>query len=161
MTNKYISENSPDIRISCISNVYTRMMHFKEKNTIELGHKHFYDHSMLLAKGRASVRIYDQQNDKFEPDVEFTAPATIFIKKGLVHQIESLEDDTVVYCIHALRDENKDIIDPSMLPVPTSLVDTIDKYYKETKKDLLPPAVSIDDLTGNRHTKVNDVFSSF
>lgn len=161
MASKYISDNGPDIRISCISNVYTRMMHFKEKNTIELGHKHFYDHSMLLAKGSVLVRVYDQENDSFLPEVSFKAPATIFIRKGLIHQIESLEDDSVVYCIHALRDESKDIIDPSMLPVPTSLVDTIDKYYSETKKDLLPPAVSIDDLSGERHQQVNDVFGKF
>ena len=49
----------------------------------------------------------------------------IYIHKDKVHELEALTDNTVAYCIHALRDKNtEDILDPSMIPVgvnPTEL----------------------------------------
>jgi hypothetical protein len=48
----------------------------------------------------------------------------IYINKDSIHELEALEDNTVAYCIHALRDTDKsgDILDPSMIPkgvIPT------------------------------------------
>jgi hypothetical protein len=42
----------------------------------------------------------------------------IFIKADKKHMLEALEDNTVAYCIHALRDKDGsgDILDPSMVP---------------------------------------------
>ena len=158
-----MSELDDDLKIgiTCVSNVYTRMMHFQKKNIKELGHKHYYDHAMLLASGSLKVSVYDPDTKEFLPDVEYKAPTMIFIRKGLVHQLESLEENTVAFCVHALKDENEEIIDPGMIPVPSSLVETIKKYYDNTQKDLLPPAIVEDEHSFKRHIRVNNVFSKF
>jgi quercetin dioxygenase-like cupin family protein len=45
----------------------------------------------------------------------------IYIKAGKVHELVALEDETVAYCIHALRDkDNNEILDPSMVPAGVS-----------------------------------------
>jgi hypothetical protein len=42
----------------------------------------------------------------------------IYIQAGREHTITALEDETVAYCIHALRaaDGTGDILDPAMIP---------------------------------------------
>jgi hypothetical protein len=57
------------------------------------------------------------------PDTKITAASNlwlrqmIFIKAGKSHYIEALEDGTVAYCVHALRDKDTaDILDPNQIP---------------------------------------------
>jgi hypothetical protein len=42
----------------------------------------------------------------------------IYIHKDKIHELVALEDNTVAYCIHALRNGEgvDDILDPSMIP---------------------------------------------
>jgi hypothetical protein len=42
----------------------------------------------------------------------------IYIHKDKIHELVALEDNTVAFCIHALRDGNgvDDILDPAMIP---------------------------------------------
>jgi hypothetical protein len=41
----------------------------------------------------------------------------IYIHKDKVHELEALSENTVAYCIHALRDkETGEILDPDMVP---------------------------------------------
>ena len=41
--------------------------------------------------------------------------------KDKVHELEALTDETVAYCIHALRDKDtNEIFDPSMIPAGVS-----------------------------------------
>lgn len=149
------------VKITCVSNVYTRMMHFEKSGVKELGHKHYYDHAMLLASGSMKVSVYDPDKKEYHPEVDYKAPSMVFIRKGLIHQLEALEDNTVAFCVHALKDEDEQIIDPSMIPVPSSLIETIQKYYDNTQKDLLPPIVVEDELSYKRHVRVDNVFDKF
>lgn len=144
------TQKGPDIQITCLSNVYVRRMSFSEKGIIELGHRHPYSHASLVASGSVSVQVYDDDTKKLLDPVVYKAPAMIMIEKDIAHQIESLEDDTVVCCIHALRDETETIIDPEMIPVPSSLINTINTVKNKTGKMLRPPANPFDDLTPNR-----------
>lgn len=106
--------NPPEVNIGCVANLFSRMMHFKNAGDIEIGHTHQFDHLTLLAKGKVQVTVEGKAT-------EFTAPHMIYIHKDKVHEIVALEDDTVAYCIHALRDkENNEIIDPSMIPAGVS-----------------------------------------
>lgn len=104
-------KKTPKIFIGCVSNLFSRQMHFETKGDIEFGHTHNHDHLTLLASGRLKVTVEGQ-------DTEFTAPHMIFIKADKKHILEALEDNTVAYCIHALRekDGSGDILDPSMVP---------------------------------------------
>jgi quercetin dioxygenase-like cupin family protein len=85
-------------------------MYFEKAGDIEVGHTHQFDHLTLLAKGKLKVTVDNIAT-------EFTAPHMIYIHKDKVHELEALTDETVAYCIHALRDkDNNDILDPSMIP---------------------------------------------
>jgi quercetin dioxygenase-like cupin family protein len=102
--------NQPIIYIGCIANLFSRMMHFAKAGDVEIGHTHQFDHLTLLAKGKLKVTVEGLSTD-------FTAPHMIYIHKDKVHELEALTDETVAYCIHALRDkENNEILDPSMIP---------------------------------------------
>ena len=106
--------NSPDIQIGCVANLYSRMMHFQRAGDTEVGHTHQFDHLTLLAKGRLKVTVEGTST-------EFTAPHMIYIHKDKVHELEALTDNTVAYCIHALRDKNTgEILDPKMVPAGVS-----------------------------------------
>lgn len=105
---------TPEIKLGCVANLYSRMMHFKKAGDIEVGHTHQFDHLTLLAKGKLKVTVEGVVT-------EFTAPHMIYIHKDKVHELVALTDDTVAYCIHALRDkENNEILDPSMIPAGVS-----------------------------------------
>lgn len=101
----------PEVRIACVANLFSRMMHFQKAGDVENGHTHPFDHLTLLASGKLQVTV-DGNVSVFE------APHMIYIHKDKNHELVALEDDTVAYCIHALRDGNgvDDILDPAMIP---------------------------------------------
>ena len=102
--------NEPNVQIGCVANLFSRMMHFEKAGDIEVGHAHTFDHLTLLAKGKLKVTVEGVAT-------EFTAPHMIYIRKDKMHELVALADETVAYCIHALRDkENNEILDPSMIP---------------------------------------------
>jgi len=104
--------NHPEIALSCVASVYVRQMHFKKAGDIEQGHSHQFDHQTLLSKGSIKITLEGVENT-------YHAPHIIFIRKDHRHQLEALQDDTVVYCIHALRDGDDvcDIIPPDAIPM--------------------------------------------
>lgn len=101
----------PDTTMTCVSNLWVRMMHFKQAGDKNEGHVHNFDHVTLLSKGTVRVHVEGETT-------EFKAPKLIYITKGKSHYIEALEDDTVASCIHALRtgEREEDIISPDMIP---------------------------------------------
>jgi quercetin dioxygenase-like cupin family protein len=102
--------SQPEISIGCVANLFSRMMHFKSAGDIEHGHTHQFDHLTLLAKGRLMVVVDGAA-------AEFAAPNMIYIRADKNHELVALEDGTVAYCIHALRDKKtEDILDPAMIP---------------------------------------------
>jgi quercetin dioxygenase-like cupin family protein len=107
----------PIAQIGCVSNMFVRQMHFAAAGDMEMGHKHAFDHMTLLAKGKLKVKINDEET-------EFTAPHIIFIKAELQHELTAVTDNTVAYCVHALRDSSSgDILDPAMVPKSRELYD--------------------------------------
>lgn len=102
--------SQPVVHIGCVANLFSRMMRFEKAGDIEHGHTHQFDHLTLLAKGRLKVTVEGVVT-------EFTAPHMIYIRADKRHELVALADETVAYCIHALRDkENNEILDPSMIP---------------------------------------------
>lgn len=101
----------PKIHIGCVSNLWSRMMHFEKAGDVENGHTHDFDHLTLLASGSLKITVDGETT-------EFKAPHMIFIHKDKRHELIALEDNTVAYCIHALRGINtsEDIIDATMIP---------------------------------------------
>jgi quercetin dioxygenase-like cupin family protein len=100
------------------------MMHFEKAGDIEIGHTHQFDHLTLLAKGKLKVTVEGVTT-------EFTAPHMIYIHKDKIHELEALTDETVAYCIHALRGkETNEILDPSMIPDGVSVMDIADSVCR-------------------------------
>lgn len=104
------TDTYPDVQLACVSNMYVRMMDFKKDGT-EPGHAHAFDHLTLLASGSVEIEVDGMVTN-------FMAPKMIFIAKDKVHSIKALEDNTLCFCIHPIRDGERveDIVDPSMLP---------------------------------------------
>jgi quercetin dioxygenase-like cupin family protein len=102
--------NEPKISIGCVANLYSRMMHFVKAGDTEYGHVHQFDHLTLLASGSLKVTVEGKVS-------QFNAPHMIYIHKDKNHELVALEDNTVAYCIHALRDKTtEDILDPDSIP---------------------------------------------
>jgi mannose-6-phosphate isomerase-like protein (cupin superfamily) len=101
----------PIQKITCVKNLWLRQMLFLHAGDVNEGHAHTYDHVTLLAHGSVRVVVNGESTD-------FTAPHMIYIQAGKLHHIEALENGTVAYCVHALRDsETHDIIDPDQIPL--------------------------------------------
>jgi hypothetical protein len=100
-----------NVNIGCVANLFSRQMHFEKAGDIEHGHTHSFDHLTLLANGKLKIIVEGKES-------VFVAPQMIYIKAEKMHELVALEDNTVAYCIHALRigEDVDDIVDPSMVP---------------------------------------------
>ena len=92
-----------------IDGIWAKQMHFHKAGAYMIGQTHSYNHLTLLAKGKMRVTVNDVVT-------EYTAPFMILIHKDHKHDLVALEDDTVAYCIHAVRDEDGNIIDKNSIP---------------------------------------------
>jgi quercetin dioxygenase-like cupin family protein len=107
----------PETKMTCIKNLWTRQMFFAKAGDANEGHVHNYDHTTLLAYGAVRVHVDGNTTD-------FKAPQMIYIQAGKSHFIEALEDGTVAYCVHALRDkDSEDILDPTQIPLGVNYLD--------------------------------------
>ena len=79
-------------------NIWVRQHDLKKAGEFIDGHKHHFDHVSLLTSGRVMVEVDGH------PPKEFVAPTFIVIRKEHNHKITALEDDTLWYCVFALRD---------------------------------------------------------
>lgn len=100
-----------EVKIGCVANLFSRMMHFKNAGDVEHTHTHSFDHLTLLAAGSVKCTVNGQET-------VFSAPHMIYIQKDQQHRFTALEDNTVAYCIHAMRigERIEDIVDPTMIP---------------------------------------------
>jgi len=105
------NEHMPDLKIGVISNVWIKLMKFNKTGDYIPGHKHTFNHASILSAGSVEVEV---DNNK----TTFIAPAIIYIEKNKQHKITALKPNTVVSCIHGLRDADKtdDLISEDMIP---------------------------------------------
>lgn len=86
-------------------NIWVRKNHLTDAGDVVGGHAHHHDHVTLLTSGSVEVTV------EGHPPKVFKAPTFIVIRKEYRHQFVALEDDTVWYCVFALRDLDGDIAD--------------------------------------------------
>jgi quercetin dioxygenase-like cupin family protein len=100
----------PKISLGLVANIWSRQMHFEKAGDVEQGHTHQFDHLSLLAAGSVDITIEGVTTS-------FTAPHMIYIRADKEHELVATADNTVVYCIHALRDKvTGDILNPASIP---------------------------------------------
>ena len=80
-----------------VDGVQIIQMHIPQKGTVVPQHSHVYPHTSMLAIG--SVRVWKDG----EIIGEFKAPQPIFIEEHCKHTFMSLEDNTIIYCLHNLH----------------------------------------------------------
>lgn len=88
-----------------VGNVWVRQNFLEKKGDITGGHLHHHDHVSLLVSGSVEITVHPE-----EPKI-FSAPTFIVIKKEHRHVIKALEDNTVFYCIYAMRDVYGEVVD--------------------------------------------------
>ena len=86
-------------------NIWVRQNYLENKGDFVEGHTHNFDHVSLLASGKVLVEV-----EGFEPK-EFKAATFIIIKKEHEHKFTALEDNTLWYCVFALRDLDGEVTD--------------------------------------------------
>jgi quercetin dioxygenase-like cupin family protein len=69
--------------------VFIKEMCIPKAGTLVPQHSHEYDHTSFVAKGAVICE-----------GITYRAPYPIYIRAGVKHMFESLEDDTMVLCIH-------------------------------------------------------------
>lgn len=102
------SPANPDMKtddMGVIGNVWVRQQYYPNKDKFHEGHKHHHDHVSLLATGRLMVKV-----EGHDP-VIYQAPTFFKIAAEHKHQLIPLEDETVAYCVFALRDDNDQVVD--------------------------------------------------
>ena len=139
--------DGPEVKILAVSNVYCRLMNFKKAGDVELGHYHEYDHGTLLAKGKVLVEKMNEDGSVIVGKI-FTAPMFIFIGKNIRHRLTAKEDDTIMTCIHALRDMNDEIIDPSFIIDQTVLADN------DSQVDINKGVYNVQEFFGRKNIKI-------
>lgn len=89
--------SSPLTDVKIVDNVFVKLHYFLNAEDTHEGHAHVFDHITLLANGSVLMK-HDKGEQKFD------APHLIVTPKGITHQFIALEPNTVLCCIHAVRD---------------------------------------------------------
>jgi hypothetical protein len=84
-------------QILIVDNVFVKMIPLPGVGSTVDGHAHTFDHITLLSKG--SVLMEHDNGQK-----TYSAPCLIVTPKGIVHKFTALEKDTLLCCVHAIRD---------------------------------------------------------
>ena len=127
-----MNTSRPEIKILSVSNVYSRMMRFRNSGDQEYGHFHDYDHGTFLSNGKLKVEMFDKQ-DNFVSEKIYEAPTFIFVKKDCTHVLTALEDNTLAVCIHALRTIDEEIVSPDFFVEQIEIADSVDQVTETVR----------------------------
>ncbi len=97
---KPIRRMDGDIRF--VDNVFVKMIPLNGIGDKVAGHAHVFDHITLLSVGK--VRMKHDNGEQVH-----TAPCLIVTPKGITHEFTNLVDQSILCCIHAIR--NGDSLD--------------------------------------------------
>lgn len=86
--------NQPQIFDGKIGNFFIKKIIIKDKESIVPQHSHTTDHTTLVESGAVEAWKEEEYLGIFE------APAKIFIAAEVKHTFKTLQDNTVLYCIH-------------------------------------------------------------
>ncbi|HYT44251.1 MAG TPA: hypothetical protein VEP90_18110 [Methylomirabilota bacterium] len=111
LSTKLVHSDAQINNIGFFGNIWCRQLNLHKKGDYHQGHRHHYDHITLVAQGGVLCEIPDL------PPKIFTAPTFITIRANDWHKFTALEDNTVYYCIYAIRDKEGKVIDGNDAPI--------------------------------------------
>lgn len=82
------------VEIHIADDIFVRQMSLPLAGLAVNQHMHDYDHITMLANGAIDAWIDGVYRGTYR------APTGFIVKAGTVHHFESIEDHTVLYCIH-------------------------------------------------------------
>lgn len=107
-----LTDQPHGVEIDIVDDIFVKQMIVKSKDTLIPQHSHTWDHLSMLAVG--AVRIWRDG----VLDGDYVAPAGILIKAGVKHTFRTLEDNTIIYCIHNIMRSGKiDVLEEHSLEV--------------------------------------------
>ena len=95
ITEKPTRRMDGDIRF--VDNVFVKMIPLNGVGDKVEGHAHVFDHITLLSVGK--VRMKHDNGEQIH-----TAPCLIVTPKGIAHEFINLVEQSILCCIHAVRD---------------------------------------------------------
>ena len=107
----------PDVKLVAVSNMFTRLMHFKNAGDIEHDHYHTSDHALLVSFGSIQVDKLDRDGTSIATKT-VNAPNVVFIDKLCTHRFTALTDGAVCASVHSVAKKDGDIVDPDFLIEP-------------------------------------------
>jgi plasmid replication initiation protein len=87
-------------------------MHFQNVGDVEHGHAHDFDHGTLVSSGAVLVETLDSETNEPLSQKIVEAPNFVFIEKDKLHRLTALAENTVCACIHALRTNDGELLEP-------------------------------------------------
>lgn len=100
-----MTESNNLVELGYFGNIWVRQNTLLKTGDSFAGHKHKFDHVTLLAQGAVTVEVEGRSPKKF------VGPTFIVIRKELNHKITALQDNTIYYCVFALRDIDGEIVE--------------------------------------------------
>ena len=91
--------------IANFGNIWIRKLYFPTKDMEYPGHAHTHDHVSLLMSGSVRVEV-----EGYEPAI-YKAPTYIVIHANHDHKVTALEDRTLWWCLHAMRDDTGEVVE--------------------------------------------------
>jgi quercetin dioxygenase-like cupin family protein len=89
------------IEVTTVDGIFIKQMVIPNAGTFVPQHAHVWNHTSLIAHGS----IFCWKDGAL--DRRYEAPSAILILAGIKHLFQSLEDNTIIYCIHNLHDKDK------------------------------------------------------
>jgi hypothetical protein len=99
------AQESIQTRLGAAGGVYLRQHHLIKAGDFHRGHKHHFNHVTLVQRGAVLCEVEGR------PSLRLAAPVFVVIDKDKVHRFTALTDDTLYYCIFALRDPEGEVTD--------------------------------------------------
>ncbi len=93
-----VPQESRQFALGAAGGVYLRQHHLIKAGDFHRGHKHHFNHVTLVQRGAVLCEADGR------PSLRLAAPVWIVIDKDKMHKFTALEDDTLYFCIFALRD---------------------------------------------------------
>lgn len=98
-------DDKPLHELGYFGNIWVRQNTLSKIGHFVDGHTHHFDHVTLLISGKVLVEV------EGHPAKEFTAPTFIIIRKEHKHKFTALENNSVWYCVFALRDLDGEVME--------------------------------------------------
>jgi hypothetical protein len=103
-------ENVPVVKVGMTKNVLVREILFRKAGDKEPKHNYAYDFNIITARGKIKITRGHESGT-------VTAPELTYVYAGVMDEIEAVEDDTLIFAIHILREEDGTYAMPDDVPL--------------------------------------------